>query len=118
MTSDTMRRFLAIPSERFESGGWVVREAIDGRLGPPLFVGAKEAAEFEEDRLNRNEQARYTKASSDHLIEAVRAFGEANQQERAALMDRLIRDLEERVRYEEAYGLANSMCLTALSLPA
>lgn len=104
--------FLAAPSSSYDSGNWIVYEAHDP--GQVLFVGAREAAEFEADRRSRHAREAYPAAVSAALADKSRQEWEHKQ---ATMMKDFMSFLEWRLHQEEDCGLANIHCRSALSLP-
>jgi hypothetical protein len=85
---------------------WIVYEIRNP--GHPLFLGPREAAEFEADRRNRIARERYRDTVLDGVFDSPKQDFLAD----------ILKDMEERCRKEETLGLANCVCINALSLPA
>lgn len=77
----------------------------------PLFLGSREAAEFDADRRNRIAIQRYRDTALDDVFDSPK-------QDFAAMIAAVAEDMEARVRQEETLGVANIVCINALSLPA
>ncbi len=109
MVPRRLELFVAAPSER--GPDWFVFECH--APSRPLFVGPREAAEFEADRRTLVAQQQYEESALDEFIAHSMA---ASQQSREQMMRRF----EEQARlYEERVllGVANNICLAALSSP-
>lgn len=71
----------------------------------PVFCGSKEDAEEVALALNKREQARYEQASSDFHADRLKQEAERSRADWNARMEAWIADM------------ANTVCLSALSLP-
>jgi hypothetical protein len=76
-----------------------------------LFVGTREAAEFEASRRNERAQKHYRDTAVDAVIDLPK-------QDFAAMIAAVTEEMEARTYQEETLGLANIVCINALSLPA
>ncbi|HTC04892.1 MAG TPA: hypothetical protein VK749_15925 [Xanthobacteraceae bacterium] len=113
MTPGHMDFFMVSVSSSFESGGWIVYEVT--APDKVLFVGAREAAEFDADRRNQEAQKAYREASHRQWVDGMRG---AVERDTAAMIGNFTKYMEERFRKEETLGLSNIVALCALSLPA